>query len=546
MFKGISSLSLVYSKVFKLLPQNLSLKICLNLFIEILLIIFDIIILYGLSNPKSLNIDSDDTYLFIYLVAFIFLKNLFQILNIYYKNKLAFQFHQIISNKMFEFEIYCNNKQKKSLTNTESSLVLTEPLNLILNTYLPVFSLLLDLITVIAFSVSLIILNFEVALILIFSFLIPLLVFEKFSMSLIKKKGVLRFESEINKFKILRSLVSAADDISVMKKEEYFFSKFNYESKRHSNSISFKAFKNESVKNMTEMLVIFSLIILFAFNNFYLNKDFLSILLSLSFIGYRLIPVINRIIVSIQSINHGNSSFHAITESVNALNKELNTYSKLNFPSVTSKANDLNIRLNNFKLPNNKVVFIKKDIFLKRGEILVISGKSGAGKSTFLSAMINGRSGQMLIESGGRFYNCLKEMNFKIGSLSQVPFVFPATVLENISLSSKMLEKYDISEYESLLDQDHASELSLNNILKNNIINEDILSGGQRQRIGILRSFLNAEDVLILDEPTSALDNKNKFEFINLILAKKCNLFIIIVSHDEDIIKIADKSLHII
>ena len=63
------------------------------------------------------------------------------------------------------------------------------------------------------------------------------------------------------------------------------------------------------------------------------------------------------------------------------------------------------------------------------------------------------------------------------------------------------------------------------------------LSGGERQRIGIARLLYTKKEILIFDESTSSLDNKNKEKFIKIINQLAKEKTIIIISHDENVIK---------
>ena len=67
------------------------------------------------------------------------------------------------------------------------------------------------------------------------------------------------------------------------------------------------------------------------------------------------------------------------------------------------------------------------------------------------------------------------------------------------------------------------------------------MSGGQQQRIGIARALYKKPDILILDEATSALDEKSEKDILDIIFNLKKKLTIILVSHKESILRIAEK-----
>jgi len=74
----------------------------------------------------------------------------------------------------------------------------------------------------------------------------------------------------------------------------------------------------------------------------------------------------------------------------------------------------------------------------------------------------------------------------------------------------------------------------------------DTMSGGERQRVAIARALITNPAVVWADEPTGALDTKTGVEIMNLIteLNKKNNQTFVIVTHDQRIIKYADRVIH--
>lgn len=182
------------------------------------------------------------------------------------------------------------------------------------------------------------------------------------------------------------------------------------------------------------------------------------------------------------------------------------------------------------------------------GEIGVVLGKSGAGKTTLIRC-INGLesfdSGKIILDDVEIIsINDMKEIRGQIGMVFQNFNLFPhLTVLENIIESPVRVfgrnkdevvkEALDLLEMVDLLDKkDHYPHQ---------------LSGGQQQRVAIARSCALKPKVLCFDEPTSALDKENIQKVEEIIRnCKRMGMTILIITHDTVFAQeIADKTLNI-
>ena len=182
------------------------------------------------------------------------------------------------------------------------------------------------------------------------------------------------------------------------------------------------------------------------------------------------------------------------------------------------------------------------------GEIGVVLGKSGAGKTTLIRC-INGLesfdSGKIVLDDVEiKSINDMKEIRGQIGRVFQNFNLFPhLSVLENIIESpvrvfgrnkdEAVKEALDLLEMVDLLDKkDHYPHQ---------------LSGGQQQRVAIARSCALKPKVLCFDEPTSALDKDNIQKVEDIIRdCKKMGMAILIITHDTVFAEeIADKTLNI-
>ncbi|SJZ91369.1 putative ABC transport system ATP-binding protein [Pilibacter termitis] len=198
------------------------------------------------------------------------------------------------------------------------------------------------------------------------------------------------------------------------------------------------------------------------------------------------------------------------------------------------------------KLYKEKKVFLSTNFKAESGEIVVLTGKSGIGKTTLLD-MIAGikqfdegeyfYQGQMILTKNDSQMS--KFRNDKIGYILQdFALIDDYTVLENILLPSFYNEKMDKSQAENKA-KSLAERFDLREILDKKVKN---ISGGQKQRVAIIRSLLLDPKIILADEPTTNLDADN-FSFIVELFKKlsKQGKIVIIASHDERIWAIADR-----
>ena len=182
---------------------------------------------------------------------------------------------------------------------------------------------------------------------------------------------------------------------------------------------------------------------------------------------------------------------------------------------------------------------------VQEGEIFVLVGTSGSGKTTTLK-MIN----QLFVQTEGdilfngkkiKDYN-LRELRLNVGYVLQQIALFPTmTVEQNIALIPEMkhFKKEDIKRRVDQL----LGDVDLDPEKYRNRHPSD-LSGGEQQRIGILRAIASEPPVVLFDEPFSALDPlvRNQLQDLVLKLHQKLKNTIIFVTHDMDeALKLGDR-----
>lgn len=180
----------------------------------------------------------------------------------------------------------------------------------------------------------------------------------------------------------------------------------------------------------------------------------------------------------------------------------------------------------------------------QKGEFVAILGRSGSGKSTLLNILAGldkPSKGKVCIDGTDIFH--LSEEKRTLLRREKIGFVFQAyellhalTVTENIRLPElkanadyvgELLDALGIRQYEKCY--------------------PDQLSGGEQQRVSIARALINHPPILFADEPTGNLDSKRERIVIDLLknLAEKYGTSILMVTHNEDLVKDADRVIRL-
>ena len=191
------------------------------------------------------------------------------------------------------------------------------------------------------------------------------------------------------------------------------------------------------------------------------------------------------------------------------------------------------------------------DLSIGKGEVVSIVGPSGAGKTTLLQIMgtLDSPDGGTVILDGtdvtALSSNKLADFrNNNVGFVFQFHQLLPEfTAEENIMLpaligggkrSEAKQRCRELLDFLGLADRAHHKPAEL--------------SGGEKQRVAVARALINNPAVVFADEPSGSLDSKNKQDLHQLFfdLRDKFGQTFVIVTHDEELARITDRTIHII
>lgn len=181
---------------------------------------------------------------------------------------------------------------------------------------------------------------------------------------------------------------------------------------------------------------------------------------------------------------------------------------------------------------------------IDKGELVVIVGPSGAGKTTtlnILGGMDNATRGKVKI--AGRDITNYNRKQLTEYRRNDIGFVFQfynlvqnLTAIENVELATEISKK-------PLNPREVLTGVGLEKRMLNFPAQ---LSGGEQQRVAIARAIAKNPKILLCDEPTGALDYKTGKQILKLLqdTCKKNNITVIIVTHNGAIAPMADKVIH--
>jgi putative ABC transport system ATP-binding protein len=195
-----------------------------------------------------------------------------------------------------------------------------------------------------------------------------------------------------------------------------------------------------------------------------------------------------------------------------------------------------------------KQVLFDINLEITSGEIIILTGPSGSGKTTLLTLLGSLRSvqaGSLTILGQELLHATKAQMTL---ARRQMGFIFQAhnllnflTVYQNVEMA---LELQEIT----TIDADCAIRAVLAAVGLEHRMDyyPSDLSGGQKQRVAIARALVSQPKIILADEPTAALDKKSGRDVVEIMekLAKEQGCTILLVTHDNRILDLADRILY--
>jgi putative ABC transport system ATP-binding protein len=197
-----------------------------------------------------------------------------------------------------------------------------------------------------------------------------------------------------------------------------------------------------------------------------------------------------------------------------------------------------------------KQILFDVNVEIPQGEIVIVTGPSGSGKTTLLTlvgALRSAQAGSVRVlgeELRDGSPATLEKVRRQIGFIFQQHNLLGAlTAVQNVELGLRVTGRYKGAE----LRKTALAMLEAVGLGQRVHYKAEALSGGQRQRVAIARALAAAPSMLLADEPTASLDKQSGREVVDRmkVLAKEQGCTILLVTHDNRILDIADRIVHL-
>ena len=448
-----------------------------------------------------------------------------------------------LSNKLVKSYLAKNyNWFKKQTTSELTKSILNEANILVGSAILPIINIASNLIITLLIISFLAVFNLHITLIVFSLLSLTYLIIFKYFRTKISKAGANRIRSTGQQFRILDNLLKSIKIIKITQTEDFFFQKYkdatNQNAANKITSLTIAGLPRHLIEGISFTLIIIAILAIYSYFGF---SNVISIISVLVVSLYKLIP-------SIQNIYHSLVQFKFSENVINDLYEPL----IVDVASLKTKAEKIKltkkIQLKNitFYYDNSESpIFQNFSCSIEAFKLNAIVGPSGAGKTTLIDLICGFETpqfGDVLLDGVALKKLIMPSWQSSIGYVSQEVQIIDGSIKDNIILGNN----------ENLENNDRLLKMLkiclIDNFLAENNydLNTDIgkiganLSGGQKQRIGIARALYNDVSLLVLDEATNGMDTKLQAELLSNLKVLSGNLTIIMITHRDDAIKLAD------
>lgn len=345
---------------------------------------------------------------------------------------------------------------------------------------------------------------------------------------------------------IMRQSIGMIRETKLTARENYFLEVFGEIERRNFQRQATSRFMGVIPPLATESAVILSVLAIITHLLFFSGQGDLGLallgLMAATF--FRLTPVINRLLTSLQLINVSRNSVEIVAQELNEL--EPNIYRPEIEPEPLPFESDIQLEKIGYSYPGSEVRAVRGvSLEIKKGEMIGITGPSGGGKSTLVAlfmGLVPPTEGRILsdgvpLDSAAK----VRAWQRHIGFVPQSVFLMEDSIARNVAFAADEIDEERVWRALDMVQMRDFVEGLPEGI--NSHVGEDgsRLSGGQRQRLGIARVLYDDPQVLIFDEATSALDAATEQAFTDSLLNLRGERTLVLIAHRLSTLRDCDR-----
>ena len=493
-----------------------------------------------------LNEEHRTYYIFLIVIAIFIIKVLFLTLTAFFSGKFRNKVTVRIVNQIYENYL---NKNYQFHTENSSSLLLRnmQYANGIDSIIMRIVEFYADLMILLLALQWILLVNFQATLAAIVLIIILLFCYSLVTKAKIEKYGYEDVNYNTYYIKNMMEGIQSYKEILLSGRQKFFTDR-NKIYKQESLRYKLRFTIVELVPKYLVEILLITLALIGAI--FIMRDETINLNESLPFLGILFVGII-KIMPNILRLFNSHQQFKYLVPQMDIIYNSIvqikeSAHYNLNDDNNKKIQFESNIQLKNINFDyKGKNILRGLNLEIKKNSTISIQGSSGSGKTTLLNiltGLLLPIKGSILLDEN----NCsLNNNNWqrKIGYLSQNTHLLDDTIKANIAFGFKQ------SDINHNLIEECLEKSELNTFIESlpekldTIVGENgaKISGGQLQRIGLARVFYNNPELLILDEPTNSLDSENEIKIVNTLKKLKGKITIIIVSHNEKPLEIADE-----
>lgn len=482
----------------------------------------------------------------IYIIAFVFF--VFKVVNSLLVNRYLSNYSWGVYRSLSSglFHEYFNRNYIFHTTYSISEMIrdiFAYPLQYVRLVIFPILTILSELIVFFIIIISIIIYDYRLFFLLIFTLFPIVFFFYKKVKTRIVKYGEQEGELEAKLYDKVMTAMNGYVDVKILNKEKYFEKNYLIELEKFSNVHSKSYVISILPAKIIELASVLGVLIMLFYYLFFssaADSDLFTIVGIYIGASYRLIPSINKILSSFLFIKQYSHSYDILKQKSSDISYR-DISGRIPFES-TIEFKDVKFRYDK----KSDYAINKINLTINKGETIGIIGRSGSGKTTLMNLLLRfyqEELGDLLIDNKKITEENASIFRKLIGYVRQDVCIINGTIAQNIAfgIPHELINKEKINSVivmASLHDFVESLPQGINTFLGEKGAR---LSGGQKQRIAIARALYFDAEILLFDEATSALDTETEdkiTESINSLGELKKT--IIIIAHRYSTLKNCD------